>query len=132
MKQSGKLTQRQRLLNAFEDRGELYVYEIMTPQPGGLGISQYGARILELRRDGYPIINDKPGHFIYQTNNLQEGEVITVWEQQQKLNELRAKWKVETDPIKKKVIEVQGKLLKNALEMSEKDDTAKDVLERIF
>jgi hypothetical protein len=67
-----KLTQRQRLLQAFQERGELYVYEIMAPRPNGLGISQYGARVLELRREGHTIINKEPGHFIYYKQDTAE------------------------------------------------------------
>jgi hypothetical protein len=66
-----RLTQRQRLLTAFQERGELYVYEIMAPRPAGLGISQYGARILELRHEGHQIINKEPGHFIYKTDTAE-------------------------------------------------------------
>lgn len=59
------MTQQHRLLQAFQDKGELYVYEIMAPRPNGLGISQYGARIKELREQGHQIINKQPGHFVY-------------------------------------------------------------------
>ena len=63
-----KLTQQERLLEAFKEKGELYVYEIMSPQPQGLGIAQYNARIKELRQQGHPIINTEPGHFIYKSD----------------------------------------------------------------
>lgn len=66
-----KLTQRQRLLQAFQERGELYVYEIMAPRPNGLGIAQYNARIKELRESGHPIINKEPGHFIYKVDSAE-------------------------------------------------------------
>lgn len=66
-----KLTQRQRLLNAFETKGELYVYEIMQPQPHGLGIAQYNARIKELREQGHQIINKEPGHFVYKRDSAE-------------------------------------------------------------
>lgn len=66
-----KLTQRDRLLKAFQEKGELYVYEIMTPRPNGLGISQYGARILELREQGHQIINAQPGHFVYKKDTAE-------------------------------------------------------------
>lgn len=64
---SKKPTQQQRILNLLKERGPagVLVYELMTPQGmGGLGVSQYGARIMELRRKGYKIINKKPGHFV--------------------------------------------------------------------
>jgi hypothetical protein len=58
-------TQHQRLLDAFRDKTDLMVYEIMTPRPQGLGIAQYNARIKELREMGHQIINVQPGHFRY-------------------------------------------------------------------
>jgi hypothetical protein len=65
-------TQKQRLLDLLRERGSqgVKVYEIMAPRPEGLGIAQYNARILELRRNGYRIINKEPGHFVL----AQEGE----------------------------------------------------------
>jgi len=67
-----KDTQKGRLLNLLRERGSLgvYVYEIMTPRPNGLGISQYGTRILELRAKKFDIVNKKPGHFV-----LNEGQM---------------------------------------------------------
>jgi len=64
--ETNRLTQKSRLLNLLRERGGagVYVYEIMTPRPVGLGIAQYGARILELRRQGYIIENKEPGHFV--------------------------------------------------------------------
>jgi hypothetical protein len=61
-------TQGQRLYEFLKTRGDngVFVYEIMAPRPEGLGISQYGARILELRRKGYNIVNKKPGLFVLQ------------------------------------------------------------------
>ena len=61
-----KLTQAQRILNLLKERGNdgAFVYEFMLPRPQGLGIAQYNARIFELRRKGYSIINKEPGHFI--------------------------------------------------------------------
>lgn len=62
------ITQRQRLLDAFQKKTDLMVYEIMAPRPMGLGIAQYNARIKELRETGHPIINVMPGHFRYVPN----------------------------------------------------------------
>ena len=61
-----KQTQKSRLFDLLLERGSqgVYVYEIMTPYPNGLGIAQYGARLLELRRIGWNIKNDHPGHFV--------------------------------------------------------------------
>ena len=60
-----KQTQKSRLFDLLLERGSqgVYVYEIMTPYPNGLGIAQYGARILELRKKGWNIVNDYIGHF---------------------------------------------------------------------
>jgi hypothetical protein len=59
-------TQERRILNLLRERGSdgAFVYEFMTPQPVGLGIAQYGARIWSLRKKGYIIENREPGHFI--------------------------------------------------------------------
>jgi len=50
----------------------LYVYEMMTPQPKGLGIAQYNARVFELRRKGWDIRNDRRGHFYLHTEPRQD------------------------------------------------------------
>lgn len=60
------MTQQQRLLDAFQEKQDLMVYEIMAPRPHGLGIAQYNARIKELREQGHTIRNIEPGHFRYQ------------------------------------------------------------------
>ena len=59
-------TQKQRLLHLLKERGSqgVKVYEIMAPRPEGLGVAQYNARILELRREGHRIVNKEPGHFV--------------------------------------------------------------------
>lgn len=59
-------SQKSRLFDLLLERGGrgVYVYEIMAPTPQGLGIAQYGARILELRKKGWNIVNDYIGHFI--------------------------------------------------------------------
>jgi len=56
-----KKTQGDRILDLLRKRGEIgvKVFEFMTPRPNGLGVSQYGARILELRRKGFNIINSR-------------------------------------------------------------------------
>jgi hypothetical protein len=66
MEKKNRRTQKERLLELLKEKKGLgiYVYEIMMPRPQGLGIAQYGARILELRREGHNIKNTKPGHFI--------------------------------------------------------------------
>jgi hypothetical protein len=61
------MTQENRNLELLKNRGErgAEVWEFMMPRPaGGLGIAQYNARIYELRRKGYEIVNKKPGHFV--------------------------------------------------------------------
>ena len=64
-------SQKERLLQFLKNRGQngVKVYEIIAPRPDGLGISQYNARILELRREGYRIINKKPGHFVLEESD---------------------------------------------------------------
>lgn len=59
------MTQTQRLLDEFINKGDLMVYEIIAPRPQGLGIAQYNARIKELRDKGHVIKNLQPGHFRY-------------------------------------------------------------------
>jgi hypothetical protein len=59
-------TQQKRLLSLLQERGDrgVYVYEIQTPRPQGLGIAQYNTRISELREKGHDIVNVVPGHFV--------------------------------------------------------------------
>ena len=62
-------TQEQRILDFLKARGErgVFVWEFMIPQPKGLGIAQYSARIWGLRQKGHKIINTKPGHFVLES-----------------------------------------------------------------
>lgn len=62
-------TQENKILNLLKKRAKkgVKVYELIAPQPTGLGIVQYNARIYSLRRKGYSILNIKPGHFILET-----------------------------------------------------------------
>lgn len=105
------------------EKKDLMVYEIMAPRPQGLGIAQYNARIKELREQGYPIINLAPGHFRYVEVNMT---------QEQKLEELRKAWLKEPDPMRRKVIEAQGKALKHALELAKKDPYAAQVVSALL
>jgi hypothetical protein len=59
-------TQENRILHLLRVRGSegAYVYEFMTPRPGGLGVAQYNARIYGLKQKGHNIINKAPGHFV--------------------------------------------------------------------
>jgi len=127
-----KQTQRQRLLQTFQEKGELFVYEMMAPQPMGLGIAQYNARILELRRLGYSIINDQPGHFVYQKNQIKEGEVISIPELEKKLEKLRMEYVNATTKADRNLIERRGLAIKTALEMAEKDEHVKNVVEALY
>jgi len=58
--------QRQQILDLLVERGSIgvYVYELNSAWPKGLGVSQYGRCIKELRERGYNIINTVPGHFV--------------------------------------------------------------------
>jgi len=78
MEKKDRKTQKQRLLELLEEKKGLgvYVYEIMMPRPNGLGIAQYGARILELRREGYNIKNTKPGHFVLEETEPEQIQFI--------------------------------------------------------
>lgn len=66
------LTQEENILELLKQRGSkgVYVYELMTPKPHGLGIAQYNARILGLREKGYNIKNVEEGHFVLLEENL--------------------------------------------------------------
>lgn len=60
-------TQKERILRRLRVAGNkgVMVWELTTPRPlGGEGCMQYGARILELRREGFVIDNVEPGHFV--------------------------------------------------------------------
>jgi hypothetical protein len=52
-------TQAQRILEALQNAGEagVPIYKLIAPRPDGLGVAQYNARILELRRAGHDIRN---------------------------------------------------------------------------
>ena len=73
------LTQEERILELLRERGStgVEVYEFMMPQPkGGLGVAQYNARIWGLRKKGYDIKNEKPGHFVLIEENPVQGMLI--------------------------------------------------------
>lgn len=59
-------TQEEKILSLLRQRGKngAFVYEFMTPRPQGLGVAQYNARIYGLRKRGYVIENEEPGHFV--------------------------------------------------------------------
>ena len=65
-------TQCDRILTLLRVRKQAgaFVYEICAPRPQGLGISQYNARIKELRESGHRIINTKPGHFVLEETGM--------------------------------------------------------------
>lgn len=65
-------TQCDRILTLLQVRKQAgaFVYEICAPRPQGLGISQYNARIKELRESGHRIINTKPGHFVLEETTM--------------------------------------------------------------
>ena len=67
MKYIENLSQEKNILAFLRERGSqgVYVYELTTSRRfGGLGISQYNARINGLRAKGYQIENVVPGHFV--------------------------------------------------------------------
>ena len=65
------MSQRQDILDLLTERGQAgaYVYELNSAHPHGLGISQYGRCIKELRERGWDIINTEPGHFVLRTDS---------------------------------------------------------------
>ena len=69
--QTAQNTQKQRILKAFRVHTRLPVYLLIAPQPEGLGIAQYNARIFELRAEGYDIVNktDDNGHTYFELLN---------------------------------------------------------------
>ncbi len=69
-----KPTQEQRILKLLKERGKegVMVYEFMMPQPNGLGIAQYNARVWSLRKKGYNIVNKRPGFFVLEEEDQQE------------------------------------------------------------
>ena len=69
-----KQTQEQRILSLLKERGNVgaFVYEFIAPRPQGLGIAQYNARIFSLRKKGYDIRNESPGHFVLHEKIVQE------------------------------------------------------------
>ena len=57
------MTQREQVLELFLEKGDVRIYELNAPWPTGLGVSQYGRVIGELRDAGHKIVNVTPGHF---------------------------------------------------------------------
>jgi hypothetical protein len=65
--------QQKRILHALiNNKNGITVQFINLSQPEGLGITQHGARILELRRKGFEIRNDRDCHFYLHTEPIQE------------------------------------------------------------
>lgn len=97
-----KPTQCERILDLLTERGGLgvEVWEMIAPQPRGLGIAQYNARIYQLRRKGWSIISKDDKFFLM--NNLQIKE-----ENEKLLSILREEYKTAAkerqDEIKKEV-----------------------------
>lgn len=79
-----KKTQEQRILDLLKERGKrgAFVWEFMLPRNrGGLGIAQYNARIYGLRKKGYEIKNEKPGHFVlFEDKKPEQSQAFSYWE----------------------------------------------------
>jgi len=110
-------TQHERILDLLLTRKEqgAFVYELIAPRPKGLGVAQYNARILELRRRGYAIINDEPGHFVL--TSMPKTENVTNWTLpmlESELANLRDAWMISTASGKKK-IENQAEKIKEQI-----------------
>jgi len=65
------LTQKDLLLNLLKTEHHVPVWKLIAPKPQGLGIAQYGARIYELRHEGYDIQNhtDDNGYTYFTLEN---------------------------------------------------------------
>jgi hypothetical protein len=69
------MSQKDDILFALHTRKRVPVWLLITPKPmGGLGIAQYNTRILELRKDGYDIVNrtDDNGHTYFELEGDQK------------------------------------------------------------
>lgn len=98
-----KKTQGEKLLELLKTRAAIgvRVYEMTMPKSlGGLGISQYNARIKELREAGWNIFNKEPGHFVLLGYGKSAPEIMAEPEQtpeetghqlREKLSHLKAK-----------------------------------------
>lgn len=117
-------TQRERILAVLMERGEkgVYVYELMTPRPTGLGCAQYNARIKELRGIGYTIVNTEPGHFVLKDNPINtqklEHELLTYEQLKAELQTLREVWEIAPTNDKKRIA-TQGMMLKEMVDKME-------------
>ena len=74
-------TQENRILQLLREKGTqgVYVYELVTPRPHGLGIAQYNARIYGLRKKGFNIVNKTPGHFVLIEENPEQLYISQTW-----------------------------------------------------
>ena len=72
------MSQKQRLLNLLQTRKRVPVWYLIAPRPQGLGCAQYGARIYELRKEGYPIENktDDNGHTYFELATEGQQELL--------------------------------------------------------
>lgn len=71
------MTQKERILNLLQTTRRVPAWRITTPRPmGGLGVMQYGARILELRREGYDIRNNKDENGNTYFELIEEGKLL--------------------------------------------------------
>lgn len=138
------MSQAQNIISRLRSQHELHSWQMTTE----MFIQQYNARIYDAReifgckckfgRNQYcqaneHIISDKDNHFIY----LNDGEIEPMQmlsdDYHQKLQALRTKWLRETDPSKKKVIEAQGKAIKNAIAAKAGDNKeVKEVYEALL
>jgi hypothetical protein len=109
------LPEKYRMLELFAAKSgaSVYVYELTSARPIGLGISQYGRCIKELREAGHPIINVCPGEFRYaliRHNVTYEQPVDTYESLEEKMYALAEAYEVAPSDHKKSLLKQGGHL----------------------
>lgn len=117
------LPEKQRMICLFESKqgGSVYVYEMTSARPAGLGISQYGRCIKELREDGYNIVNVQPGEFrigFFRHKVKYEEPVMDYYQLKEELKLLAQVYVMTTKEHRRK-IEKEGKELREFLDKME-------------
>jgi hypothetical protein len=133
-----KLTQTQRLLNRLRDEGELHSWQIIQE----MHILQYNARLYDAKeligcvhgKHGNPnctatehIISDKDNHFIFKRDTAVKETMVDLQELIRRRDDLRRQWKA-AGPEDKRILEIRGKALTNAIEQAKFTQNVKDNL----
>jgi hypothetical protein len=74
------MNQKERILDYLKTNNRLPVWKIIQPRPIGLGVAQYNARVLELRREGYLIDNkrDEEGYTYFELVKERQLELLDI------------------------------------------------------